>query len=319
MGRLVLHWVCVFALVALPVGGCSDETGDGGSGGSAGSGGVGGEGGVVGEACVPSERECVNSEIGPIEEMCEIVVPDQPSACDGTESTVNPTSCNASGNTVVHKLTQLQIVADCNTGYNLDGCDGFVCSTPLVGVADDGANGVDSALAIVGSLVEQGFPGCDDALGRMDQALHDATCTGAIDIEIEVDTVPEEGCAVVRLSALGATSDPIPMKLSDDGCLSGTVGTIPISLGDIQGAIENAAVRMTVSSLGFSDGILGGTTRGDLLGAMLDETCEGSSAVAQQFADINADLSGNSLVQCDSLSMTLEIGGTAIPVQDGGQ
>ena len=41
MGRLVLHWVCVLALVALPVGGCSDETtaaggtgGDGGTGGS---------------------------------------------------------------------------------------------------------------------------------------------------------------------------------------------------------------------------------------------------------------------------------------------
>ncbi len=49
MGRLVLHWVCVFALVALPVAGCSDEsTGDGGSGGSAGTGGVGGSGGSVG-------------------------------------------------------------------------------------------------------------------------------------------------------------------------------------------------------------------------------------------------------------------------------
>ena len=37
MGRLVLHWVCVFALVALPVVGCSDEsTGTGGTGGSTG-------------------------------------------------------------------------------------------------------------------------------------------------------------------------------------------------------------------------------------------------------------------------------------------
>ena len=46
MGRLVLHWVCVFALVALPVGGCSDETtaagGTGGSGDTGGNGGMGG-------------------------------------------------------------------------------------------------------------------------------------------------------------------------------------------------------------------------------------------------------------------------------------
>jgi len=55
MGRLVLHWACVFALVALPVGGCSDETtatggtgGAGDTGGDGGSGGVGGDGGAGG-------------------------------------------------------------------------------------------------------------------------------------------------------------------------------------------------------------------------------------------------------------------------------
>jgi hypothetical protein len=56
MGRLVLNWVCVLALVALPVGGCgSDETtatgGAGGSGdtpGDSGLGGVGGDGGTAG-------------------------------------------------------------------------------------------------------------------------------------------------------------------------------------------------------------------------------------------------------------------------------
>lgn len=49
MGRLILHWVCVCALV-VPLIGCGDETtatgGTGGSGGSAGSGGAGGEGGA---------------------------------------------------------------------------------------------------------------------------------------------------------------------------------------------------------------------------------------------------------------------------------
>ena len=46
MGRSVLGWVCVFALVALPLVGCSDETGgDGGGGGIGGEGGSGASGG----------------------------------------------------------------------------------------------------------------------------------------------------------------------------------------------------------------------------------------------------------------------------------
>ncbi len=51
MGRLVLHWVCAFALVGLPVGGCGDgSTAAGGSGGSGDTGGGGGDGGMGGEA-----------------------------------------------------------------------------------------------------------------------------------------------------------------------------------------------------------------------------------------------------------------------------
>ena len=49
MGRSVFGWVCVLALVALPVGGCGDETtATGGSGGSGDTGGDGGTGGMGG-------------------------------------------------------------------------------------------------------------------------------------------------------------------------------------------------------------------------------------------------------------------------------
>ncbi|MBW2404447.1 MAG: hypothetical protein JRF42_11740, partial [Deltaproteobacteria bacterium] len=49
MGRLVLHWVCVCALV-VPLVGCGDETAaTGGSGGSGATGGDGGTGGMGGE------------------------------------------------------------------------------------------------------------------------------------------------------------------------------------------------------------------------------------------------------------------------------
>lgn len=50
MGRLVLRWVCVCALVALPLVGCSEETAAaGGSGGSGDTGGDGGSGGSAGD------------------------------------------------------------------------------------------------------------------------------------------------------------------------------------------------------------------------------------------------------------------------------
>ena len=64
MERSVLHWVCVCALVALPVGGCSDETaatggagGSGDAGGDGGSGGMGGDGGTGGGGSVGSPCE----------------------------------------------------------------------------------------------------------------------------------------------------------------------------------------------------------------------------------------------------------------------
>ena len=57
MRRLVLHWVCVCALVAVAVGGCSDETtATGGTGGSGGTGGDDGTGGVAGNP-FPCEAE----------------------------------------------------------------------------------------------------------------------------------------------------------------------------------------------------------------------------------------------------------------------
>jgi len=56
MERSILSWVCVFALVALPVGGCSDETTA--AGGSGGSGDTGGNGGVGGMPECESPDDC---------------------------------------------------------------------------------------------------------------------------------------------------------------------------------------------------------------------------------------------------------------------
>jgi hypothetical protein len=60
MERSVSSWACVFALVALPVGGCGDEpSGDGGSGGSTATGGSGGTGGADGSVVEAIEEMLV--------------------------------------------------------------------------------------------------------------------------------------------------------------------------------------------------------------------------------------------------------------------
>jgi len=87
MSRLVLHWVCVCALVALPVGGCSDETtaagGSGGTGGLGGDGGTGGMGGMP-ECESPDDcddrNECTGSACGA--GVCEFPTVANGTACD---------------------------------------------------------------------------------------------------------------------------------------------------------------------------------------------------------------------------------------------
>ncbi len=65
MGRLVFNWVCVLALVALPVTGCSDEsTGMGGTGDTGGTGGMGGDGGTGGGVVSCDGTVCPCSEGG---------------------------------------------------------------------------------------------------------------------------------------------------------------------------------------------------------------------------------------------------------------
>ena len=77
MGRLVLSWVCVCALVAVAVGGCSEESaGVSGSGGSGGMGGTGGDGGT--SVCPPGI--CMGVD-------CDDGDPCTTDACDLTDGT----------------------------------------------------------------------------------------------------------------------------------------------------------------------------------------------------------------------------------------
>jgi len=346
--------------IALAATGCSETTGIGGTGGLAGIGGgagnsgvggMGGAAGTPGEACEPTTKRCMNTTIDPHFACCEQVVPDQPNACDGTESLENPATCAPTGNTVTHRLTLMEVEGDCNVGYDLDDCDGTSCLQHGHLRPPDGLSGVDNALAGWGvflegisshlnlSAVNQGF--ADMLCGATDDPSA-ATCRGgdndgesctdheqcpgddawcvhydndclleiaSTEIRFVIDANPNEGCANVTVLTDGEASAHI-LNLSDDGCASGALGTIPLTLAGSDGKLTNTVVRMTVSSAGFSGG---------LLGAAIEDHLAVSIVGLFPITDLvgGFDISGstpptqNTAASCDALSATLRIGGVA--------
>jgi len=104
MGRSVLHWVCACALVALPVGGCSDETasGAGGMGGNGGVGGVRGVGGGGGDSggmpecetvddCLDDFNECTANAC--TDDMCTHPMLGDGTACDEDNECTTDGAC----------------------------------------------------------------------------------------------------------------------------------------------------------------------------------------------------------------------------------
>lgn len=270
-----------------------------------------GAGGSAGPACVQGDTMCANGDIDPTDENCVPALPTPPTAdvCTGDESLQNPTSCTATGNAVTIPLTQLEIFGDCNVGYNLDGCDGESCA--LGGLAPgEGINGVDNALAGLAPVLST-----VGNLNGVNQAFYDGVCEGDIAIALRIDANAEESCATLEVLDDTSTGDPIAMNLSAAGCVSGTIGTIPLNVAGIPGSMGNAVVRATLSEAGLSNGMLGATVPEETAKSIADALVEGGAAVVGQVLDINDDLSGDATASCNALSITLTVGGVN---DDGG-
>lgn len=333
--------------------GCTTNGAGNGTGGTAGAGGTGGTAGTGGSPivlCEPPSDRCENGTINPHEPCCEQKVPDQANACDGTESTENPATCTATGNTVTHRLTLMEIEDDCNVGYDLDACEGWSC-VPTGLTPPEGMSGVDNALAGLGPTLEaiganlailnKAF---SDSLCGMTESFDTGTCDGGdndgnactgndncpgadascklddddclleiipLEIRFVVDTNASEGCANVTVLADGEASAHI-LNLSDDGCASGTLGTIPITIRGIEGSLENTVVRMTASPAGFSHGLLGAVMDADTAKIVRDSLGV-EAAVAWPVLDINASTppTRDTSVRCNAMSATFVIGGIA--------
>lgn len=313
----------LFALVLMATG-CGETTTNPGAGGSGsgGAGGMGGSGAAGGAApkCIEwmeGDSQCSNGDIDPIEPCCELPAPpEQPDACDGSESVVNPSSCTGGGVTRTYLLTALEIHPDCNAGFDLDGCNGATCQSRGL-TSGEGVGGVDNTIAGMGWVIA----GVGGNLGPVNQAFADALC-GRTDGEVEacgqdipllelrfaVDANESQACANVTMFSGMTEVGTVAMNLSDDGCLSGRLPSIRLVFGGTEGQLANVTLQTTISAAGFSNGVMGATA--DI--AFASDIALASfppSAQSIVFLDINEDLSVDDESFCNAMSGTYRIGG----------
>ena len=330
--RYPIGFICLLALGVIPLVQCTGDggtggSGDGGTGGTAagGTGGTAGAGGSPNTFCEPTSEHCSVAalDVHPHQPCCDQPVPEQANACDGTESTENPTTCTATGNTVTHRLTFMEVESDCNVGYDLDRCDGMSCVGSGL-TPPEGTSGVDNALAGLAPV----FVNLGRNLGILNKLLSDALCgmtdrpdggdddcllqTIPLEIRLVIDANASESCANVTVLADGEASAHI-LNLSDDGCASGTLGTIALPILVVDGSLENTVVRMTVSAAGFSDGQLGATMDEYLATEILSYWLGPAGTITSSPLDMNASTSPtqDTPAECDGLSAMLRIGGIA--------
>ena len=286
--------------------------GGGGSGGSGGTGGTAGSGGTGGDplACVPANRQCSNGDIDPIVENPACMLNEPPplvDGCTGTESIVNPASCTPTGNEATHRVQLLAIAGDCNAGFDLDGCEGNSCRVGGL-TQGEGLDGVDNALAALAPLLA----GVGGNLGGVDQLFYDGLCDGSIDWTFIVDPNPAENCINVTPVYGGVAMAAIPMNLTDAGCISGTLGTVPLPIADVQGELENTVFRGTGDVTQGFDVLLGATVTDETAIAIAEALLPGAGAVIAQVFDINSDLENEVSSACNALSLSLDVGGTLV-------
>ena len=268
--------------------------------------------------CLPLEERCQNVEIHPYKSCCDTGVPSQANACDGTESLVTPAACTPTGTSVVYRLTMMEVEEDCNLGYDLDRCNGETCVRG--GLAPgEGLDGIDNALAGFGQILAAG----GDNLGSLNKALSDLLCgvtdddclgeVAPLEVRLVVDPNVSERCANVSL-VVGERTTSHVLNLSDDGCLSGALGTVSFGGNDFSGALHQSVVRTMVSSAGFSHGLLGGAADGEMRWAIFEIVFPGSADPLGSPFDVALSTTPTTeeLAECDGFSAAFRIGGVAV-------
>jgi hypothetical protein len=217
------------------------------------------------------------------------------------------------------------------------------CTTPAKCVADEGTCNLEDddclvpipAAVITFEVDANSASNCANVTVRSMGACSDSgicsttnatACTSVIDCpagEICVNTTAcdadtgDMGCTAPATCEGGGTTTSI-LNLSaenTDGtsCLSGELEPIPTLLLSVPATLGNPSVRMTLSSAGFSNGVLGATmdeATAKLIAASISEI---AVLVIPQAFDISDMLTQDTSATCNALSMGLEIGGVTEP------
>lgn len=273
-----------------------------------------------GAACEPDARGCSNGQVNAVEAnpSCSLeATPAVADACTGTESVVNPASCTTTELESTHRVLFVSVGGteyfpglepnrtDCSAGFDLDGCLGTSCANGGL-AAGEGIDGVDNGLGGLGQL----FSTLGGNLAAINQAFYDGLCSGSVDLALNLAPNVAEGCVNVTLIFGGTPAAPVvPMNLSEEGCISGTVGTVPLQVMEPPVPLANAVVRGTIDLANGFALELGGTVDRKSASAFADTLIEGGSAAVDVLLDINEDLSRDNNVDCDALSATFDMRG----------
>jgi hypothetical protein len=270
-----------------------------------GAGGAGGGGGGGGALCM-ADANCTAPA------KCVDVSDDGCADGDGMVCADDGTACTTDANCTA----PAKCVADKGT-CNLEDDDCLLPIPPAVITYEVDA-GSDCATVTVRSIGV-----CSDS--GICSTTNATACTSVIDCpagELCVQTTAcdadtgDMGCtAPATCEGGGTTTSFLNLSAANaDGnsCLSGELEPIPTLILSVPVTIGNPSVRMTLSSDGFSHGVLGATmdeATAKLIAASISET---AVLVIPQAFDISETLTQDTSAACNALSMGLEIGGVTV-------
>ncbi len=245
-------------------------------------------------SCVP--RTCEDGTINEHTPCCTQTVPDLADACTGSESTESPPACEATGTVVVHTL-RLMVTADsCNTGFDLDSCDGTSC-VPGGLAPFEGINGVDNGLTGLAPTLD----GVGGNLDGVNQAFSDALCGLTDDPEAGVCEDDSPCTADADCEGIGMGE----CNLGDDDC-SLEIPPLTITLG-VDANIPGNCANVEIKSVGACDA--GSTDPG----AACTEPCTNDPAAG--FCDADSSNEGEACTadgDCTDGTCDLSAGGACL-------
>lgn len=274
----------------------------------------------IGATCEPDAERCFDAPVDAVDEDLSCSLQSAPSlanACKGTESVVNPASCSAAELESTHRVVFLSLAGtkyfpdlkpngtDCSAGFDLDDCLGTSCANGGF-AAGEGLDGVDNGVAGLGDL----FTSLGGNLAAINQAFYDGLCGGSVDLALSLAPNFDEGCVNVTPIFGGTPAGAVvPMNLSDEGCISGSLGTVPLQVIEPPVPLANAVLRGTIDLANGFPLELGGTIDSQSAARFADTLIEGRSAVVPLILDINEDLNGDNNADCNALSVTFDARG----------